>query len=52
MSEDIFSDEFDGQVSYEGELAGWVMGKCQAWRDHYVTSGAQRTASEDLSDLS
>ena len=32
---DIFEHEFDGEVSYEGVLADWVLGKCQQWRDHY-----------------
>jgi len=39
---DIFADEFDGQVSYEGALAEWVMGKCQTWRDHYESNYSQK----------
>ena len=42
MSEEIFQDEFDGQVSYEGALADWIMGKCQDWRDHYESNYSQR----------
>ena len=41
MSEDIFNDEFDG-VAYEGELAAWVLGKCQEWRDHYESNYSER----------
>ena len=33
--DNIFEHEFDGEVSYEGVLADWVIGKCQDWRDHY-----------------
>ena len=39
--EDIFEDDFDGAV-LEGELASWVMGKCQDWRDHYESNYSQR----------
>jgi len=42
MSEEIFQDEFDGQVSYEGALAEWVMGKCGDWRDHYESNYSQK----------
>lgn len=36
---DIFQDEMDG-VSYEGELAEWVLDQCQEWRDHYDSNYA------------
>jgi hypothetical protein len=36
--EDIFQDDVDGTVASEGELADWVMGKCQTWRDHYESN--------------
>ena len=42
MAEDIFADEFDGQVALEGALAEWVMGKCQDWRDHYESNYSQK----------
>ena len=38
----IFEHEFDGEVSYEGVLADWVIGKCQDWRDHYEANYAPR----------
>jgi hypothetical protein len=41
MSEDIFNGEFDG-TSYEGELASWVVGKTQGWRDYYEANYAER----------
>ena len=41
MSEDIFNDEFDG-VAYEGELAEWVLGKTQGWRDHYESNYSEK----------
>ena len=41
MSEDIFNDEFEGEV-YEGELAAWVLDKTQGWRDHYEANYAER----------
>ena len=65
--EKIFEHEFDGEVSYEGVLADWIITKCQDWREHYEsnysekheeyyrlfrTSGAQKTASGRVSDLS
>lgn len=43
MSKDIFNDEFAG-VSYEGELAAWVLDKCQNWRDNYESNYAERHA--------
>ena len=42
MSDNIFEHEFDGEVSYEGVLADWVIGKCQQWRDHYESNYAQK----------
>jgi hypothetical protein len=36
-NEDIFDDG-----PFDGELADWVMGKCQEWRDHYESNYAQR----------
>lgn len=42
MSDNIFEHEFDGEVSYEGVLADWVMGKCQQWRDHYESNYSQK----------
>lgn len=41
MSEDIFNGEFDG-TSYEGELASWVLDKCQDWRDYYEANYAEK----------
>ena len=35
---DIFQDDVDGSVALPGELADWVMGKCQTWRDHYESN--------------
>ena len=40
--EKIFQHEFDGEVSYEGALADWVMAKCQDWRDHYESNYSQK----------
>ena len=42
MDNNIFEHEFDGEVSYEGVLADWVIGKCQQWRDHYESNYAQK----------
>lgn len=42
MDNNIFEHEFDGQVSYEGVLADWVIGKCQEWRDHYEANYSQK----------
>lgn len=42
MDTNIFEHEFDGEVSYEGVLADWVMGKCQEWRDHYEANYSQK----------
>ena len=39
---DIFEDEFMGEVSYDGALANWVIGKTQEWRDHYESNYAQK----------
>jgi hypothetical protein len=41
MSEDneIFQDAFD---MMEGDLAEWVMGKCQAWKEHYESNYSGR----------
>ena len=36
--EDIFQDEIESSVALPGELATWVMGKAQAWRDHYSSN--------------
>ena len=40
--DNIFEHEFDGEVSYEGVLADWVIGKCQDWRDHYESNYSQK----------
>jgi len=43
MSDDkIFEHEFDGEVSYEGVLADWVITKCQDWRDHYESNYSEK----------
>ena len=42
MDNNIFEDEFMGEVSYEGALADWVVGKTQEWRDHYESNYSQR----------
>ncbi len=43
MSDDkIFEHEFDGEVSYEGVLADWVINKCQDWRDHYESNYSEK----------
>ena len=39
--DEIFKDALD-MGPQEGELAEWVMGKCQAWRDHYEANYAER----------
>lgn len=39
--DEIFKDALDTGPQ-EGELASWVMGKCQAWRDHYEANYAER----------
>ena len=41
-NENIFEDEFTGEVAYEGALADWIMGKTQEWRDHYEANYSQR----------
>ena len=38
----IFEHEFDGEVSYEGVLADWVIGKCNDWREHYESNYSQK----------
>ena len=40
--EKIFEHEFDGEVSYEGVLADWVITKCQDWRDHYESNYSEK----------
>lgn len=40
MDKNIFEDEFMGEVSYEGALAEWVVGKTQEWREHYESNYA------------
>lgn len=42
MSEDIFQDDIDGLMTSDGALAEWVMGKCQAWRDHYESNYSEK----------
>ena len=42
--EKIFQHEFDGEVSYDGALANWIIGKTQEWRDHYESNYSQRHA--------
>jgi hypothetical protein len=43
MSDDkIFEHEFDGEVSYDGVLAEWIIGKCQDWRDHYEANYSEK----------
>jgi hypothetical protein len=39
--EDIFEDDFDGAV-LEGELASWVIGKCNDWREHYESNYSEK----------
>jgi hypothetical protein len=39
---DIFEDEFMGEVSYDGALANWIIGKTQEWRDHYESNYSQK----------
>ena len=41
MSDDIFKDLHDG-FGTEGDLAQWVSGKCQEWRDHYESNYAAK----------
>jgi hypothetical protein len=36
-NEEIYKDLFDG-FGTDGDLAGWVMEKCNAWRDHYQSN--------------
>ncbi len=35
--DEIFKDMFEG-FGTDGDLANWVDGKCQAWRDHYSSN--------------
>lgn len=42
MDDKIFEHEFDGEVSYEGVLAEWVMDKCNDWRDHFESNYSQK----------
>jgi hypothetical protein len=37
MSDDIFQDTQDG-LGQDGDLAQWVMSKCNDWRDHYTSN--------------
>lgn len=39
--DDIFKDD---ESSYGQDLVGWVMGKCQDWRDYYEANHAERHA--------
>jgi hypothetical protein len=39
---DLFQDEFDGELTYDGGLAEWVMGKCNEWREHYDANYAAK----------
>jgi len=39
MDIDIFQDNVEG---HEEDLAGWVMGKCQEYRDHYEANYSER----------
>lgn len=41
MADDIFDGEFEG-INYEGELAAWVLGKCQDWRDSYESNYSEK----------
>ena len=38
--EDIFKDEVDG--ANEGDLAQWIIGKCEDWREHYQSNYAEK----------
>lgn len=40
--EKIFEHEFDGEVSYDGVLADWIITKCQDWRDHYESNYSEK----------
>ena len=40
MDKQIFEDEMFGEVSLEGMLAEWVVGKTQEWREHYESNYA------------
>ena len=40
--EKIFEHEFDGEVSYEGVLADWIITKCQDWREHYESNYSEK----------
>ena len=40
MDKKIFEDEFMSEVSLEGALADWVVGKTQEWREHYESNYA------------
>ena len=42
MDDKIFEHEFNGEVSYEGVLAEWVMDKCNDWRDHFESNYSQK----------
>jgi len=42
MDDKIFEHEFDGEVSYDGVLAEWVMDKCNDWRDHFESNYSQK----------
>ena len=37
MSDDIHKDLFEG-FGTDGDLAQWVMSKCNDWRDHYTSN--------------
>ena len=39
--EEIFKDLFDG-FGTDGDLAQWVNGRCQDWRDHYESNYSQK----------
>lgn len=39
---DLFQDSFDGELTYDGALCEWVVGKCQDWRDHYEANYSEK----------
>ena len=42
MDEKIFEHEFDGEMSYDGVLADWVINKCNDWRDHFESNYSEK----------
>ena len=42
MDDKIFEHEFDGEVSYDGVLAEWVMTKCNDWREHFESNYSEK----------